>query len=75
MMKDTQMMNTIASTNAAPGVMPLAYRVKPFCQLAGISRTTFYELLKTGKIKAVKLGGRTLIPREEAERLARGEVR
>lgn len=54
---------------------PLAYQVKPFCQLAGISRTTFYELLKSGKIKAMKLGGRTLIPREEAERLARGEVR
>ncbi|MDE2116206.1 MAG: helix-turn-helix domain-containing protein [Hyphomicrobiales bacterium] len=53
----------------------MAYQVGQFCHLLGISRTTFYELLKSGKIKAMKLGGRTLIPRAEAERLARGEVR
>ena len=69
------MTNLIQDTLAAASGMPLAYQVKPFCQLAGISRTTFYELLKSGKIKAMKLGGRTLIPRDEAERLARGEVR
>lgn len=69
------MTNIIQDAIAASSGMPLAYQVKPFCQLAGISRTTFYELLKSGKIKAMKLGGRTLIPREEAERLARGEVR
>lgn len=54
---------------------PLAYQVKHFCGLVGISRTTFYSLLKSGKLKSFKLGGRTLIPREEAERIARGEVR
>ena len=65
------MLNSVTTSSGTP----LAYQVKPFCQLAGISRTTFYELLKTGKLKAVKFGGRTLVPREEAERLARGEVR
>ena len=69
------MTNLIQDTIAAANGMPLAYQVKPFCQLAGISRTTFYELLKSGKIRAMKFGGRTLIPRDEAERLARGEVR
>ena len=69
------MTNLIQDTIAAASGMPLAYQVKHFCQLAGISRTTFYELIKTGKIRVVKFGGRTLVPREEAERLARGEVR
>jgi len=59
------------NTNSAP----LAYQVKPFCQLAGISRTTLYELIKTDKIRVIKLGGRTLVPRDEAERIARGDVR
>ena len=69
------MTNIIQDAIAVTGGMPLAYQVKHFCLLAGISRTTFYELIKTGKIRAVKFGGRTLVPREEAERLARGEVR
>ncbi|MBV1701714.1 MAG: helix-turn-helix domain-containing protein [Hyphomicrobiales bacterium] len=63
------------SGNSQQSETPIAYQVGQFCHLLGISRTTFYELLKSGKIKAMKLGGRTLIPRAEAERLARGEVR
>ena len=56
-------------------VAPFAYQILPFCKLVGISRTGLYALIKEGKIKAVKLGGRTLIPRDEAERIGRGEVR
>ena len=48
---------------------PLAYQVKPFCRRVGISPATFYKLLKLGKIKIVKIGGRTLVPASEADRL------
>lgn len=48
---------------------PLAYRVSPFCRVIGIGRSTFYELVKRGEIRVVKIGGRTLVPASEAERL------
>jgi len=53
----------------------LAFTVAEFLRAVGIGRTSFYELVKSGKIRVIKLGGRTLVPRDEAERLARGEVR
>jgi excisionase family DNA binding protein len=40
-------------------------------ELIGIGNTKFYELLGTGKIRAVKLGARTLIPESEIERFRR----
>jgi predicted site-specific integrase-resolvase len=52
---------------------PLAYRVKPFCQRVGISPATFYKYVGLKKIRVVKIGGRTLVPAQEAERLLSGE--
>ena len=49
----------------------LAYRVGPFCRSIGIGRTKFYELMASGKIKTVVIGGRRLIPAAEAQRLVR----
>jgi excisionase family DNA binding protein len=49
----------------------LAFRVKPFCESIGISRTKFYELMRSGKIKTILIGGRRLVPAAEAQRLAR----
>ena len=40
----------------------LAYGVESAAKLLGVGRTTVFELIRTGKLKAVKLGGRTLIP-------------
>ena len=51
---------------------PLAYRVKPFCQRVGISPATFYKYVGLRKIRVVKIGGRTLVPASEAERLLSG---
>jgi hypothetical protein len=47
----------------------LAWRVTPFCDAIGISRTSFYELVKQNKIKTVVIAGRRLIPDSEAQRL------
>jgi excisionase family DNA binding protein len=49
----------------------LAFRVKPFCESIGISRTTFYELVRNGKIRTIVIGGRRLVPAAEAQRLVR----
>jgi excisionase family DNA binding protein len=49
----------------------LAYRVKTFCASVGLGRTKFYELVRDGKIKTVVIGGRRLVPADEAQRLVR----
>jgi excisionase family DNA binding protein len=51
---------------------PLAYQVSPFIRRLGIGRSLFYDLVKRGKIRVIKVGGRTLIPATEAERLLAG---
>ena len=42
-----------------------------FCQAVGLGKTKFYELLRDGKIKTVVIGGRRLVPADEAQRLIR----
>ena len=44
------------------------YAVPETCQRLSIGRSTLYELIADGQIKAVKIGRRTLIPNEELER-------
>ncbi len=52
------------------------WRVDDFCRAHGIGRTLFYEEVKRGEIKPIKIGKRTLVPVSEAkawqERKARG---
>ncbi len=57
-------MNPKINLEPAPAVLS----VHQFCQNFGISHTTFYELRKRGKLKAVKVGRRTLVRVEEAQR-------
>ena len=49
---------------------PLAYRVNAFCKAIGIGHTKFYQLLAAGRIRTVVIGGRRLIPADEAQRIA-----
>ena len=49
--------------------MILAYRIDDFCRAVGLGRTKTYAMIAAGQLKAIKIGGRTLIPRSEAERL------
>jgi excisionase family DNA binding protein len=49
----------------------LAYRVPEACHLLGIGRTSLYELVRDGKLKLVKIAGRTLVPHSELNRLLR----
>lgn len=47
----------------------LAYRVREFCPAVGISVSTFWKMLKLGEVRAVKVGGRVVIPVAEVHRL------
>ena len=48
-----------------------AYRIPDFCWRYGISRSTAYKLAKEGRLRLVKVGGRSLILHEDAEALLR----
>ncbi|GJL94396.1 MAG: hypothetical protein DHS20C05_08010 [Hyphococcus sp.] len=52
-----------------------AYDIKSFCKAFNVSRSFVYEEIKEGRLRVVKVGRRTLIPRPYAlEWLHRNEV-
>ncbi len=46
--------------------MPRLISVNEFCRTFGIGRTKAYEVLKSGQLRSVKVGSRTLIDMESA---------
>lgn len=65
--------NTSTGNDALPNqtgsTERIAYGVEEFAELMGIGRTTAFNLIREGRVKAVKLGARTLIPASEAKAL------
>jgi excisionase family DNA binding protein len=53
---------------------PLAYSVKDACAVSSLGRTTLYTHINAGRLKAIRVGGRTLIPAESLRALIAGEV-
>ena len=47
----------------------LAFTPIEACEALRIGRTKLYELFANGQLKAVALGGKTLVPRESLEAL------
>jgi excisionase family DNA binding protein len=43
-----------------------AFTVSAFCAWANVGRTFTYALINRGQLKAVKVGGKTLIPKNAA---------
>jgi len=41
--------------------LPLYCSIPKWCQLSGISRSVVYQMLGDGRLRAVKLGKRTLV--------------
>lgn len=49
-----------------------AFTVKRFCEHIQISESHFYNLLKAGRVRVIKLGRRVLVPTTEVQRLLDG---
>jgi excisionase family DNA binding protein len=47
---------------------PLAYSIPEACALTGVGRTTIYKAIRAGRLRARKLGTRTLILDEDLRR-------
>jgi excisionase family DNA binding protein len=52
-----------------------ALRVNEFCTAYGLSRSTVYKLMKTGKLRTVLIGGRRVVPVDAAEGLLKEGAR
>ena len=50
-------------------IRPRAYRIRDFIQLMAMSRTTFFQLSREGKIRTIRLGTHVVVPADEVERL------
>ena len=46
-----------------------AYRINEFCATYGLGRTKTYDLIRTGKLRTIMVGGRRLIHKDAAEAL------
>lgn len=52
----------------------LAFSIREACAASSLGRTSIYAHIAAGRLKAVRLGGRTLIPAESLHALVSGEV-
>ncbi|WP_157132309.1 helix-turn-helix domain-containing protein [Roseobacter sp. AzwK-3b] len=51
----------------------LGYRIKELCQASGLGRTTIYKLIRSGRLKVVRIGGCTIVTASSAETLLGGQ--
>jgi excisionase family DNA binding protein len=47
-----------------------ARRVRDACRALGISKSTLYKLASQGRVRLVRIAGRTVVPETEMNRLA-----
>lgn len=52
---------------------PLAYRVKDFARLTGLSESTIKRLIYSGQIKGLKIGRSMIIPAEAVKEFLAGQ--
>ena len=52
----------------------LAYSIKEACLATSLSRSTVYAHILAGRLRAVRVGGRTLIPADALLALVAGEA-
>ncbi|MBX9740693.1 MAG: helix-turn-helix domain-containing protein [Beijerinckiaceae bacterium] len=47
----------------------MAFSITDACSRLGLSRSTIWKLAKEGKLRLIRIGGRTLVPTTELLRL------
>ncbi|WP_407668196.1 helix-turn-helix domain-containing protein [Novosphingobium rosa] len=52
----------------------IAYSIKEACQVSSLGRTTLYSHIAAGRLRAVRIGGRTVIPAEALHALIAGKA-
>ena len=52
----------------------LTYSIRECCQVTSLGRTTIYAHIAAQRLKAVRVGGRTIIPAESLHALISGEM-
>jgi excisionase family DNA binding protein len=57
-----------------PAAEKLAYSVREACQATSLGRTTIFAHIAAKRLKAVRIGGRTVIPAESLHALIAGEA-
>jgi len=62
-------MNNISTESAK-----IAYSINEACRASSLGRTTLYAAVKSGRLKAVRIGGRTVIPAASLRALIAGEA-
>ena len=56
-----------------PNPPKIAYSIREACQASSLGRTTLYAHIAAGRLRAVRIGGRTVIPAESLHALIAGE--
>ncbi len=52
----------------------IGYSIREACQASSLGRTTLYSHIAAGRLRAVRVGGRTIIPAEALHALIAGET-
>lgn len=52
----------------------IGYSIREACQASSLGRTTLYNHISAGRLRAVRVGGRTIIPAESLHALIEGEA-
>lgn len=55
-------------------IPPLAYSIKEACAASSLGRTSIYAHIAAGRLRAVRIGGRTIIPADSLHALLNGEA-
>lgn len=50
----------------------IGYSIREACQASSLGRTTLYSHIAAGRLRAVRIGGRTIIPAESLHALVQG---
>ncbi len=52
----------------------IGYSIREACQASSLGRTTLYNHIAAGRLRATRIGGRTIIPADALYALVAGEA-